>query len=206
MDISTHDKTAVEIFRIIIERGPITLYTTNVVSKMPIGTIHRHFKEMLSTEKIKPYKISSKGRKKIEYGPTLYGFIYFYKVDEEIKNNLDSYFDKWIEKSQFVLELRQAGFDEKSLESNPKLSKKIFERFVYFYAGVEEQLDYFAKNISEVSRDIRWFLGAFLLVRKKEYMRVYEEIVNSLPGYRSDVSEFLEEIIKSHSRLKKMNK
>src|SRR2546428_6645239 len=119
MDISTHDKTAVEIFKIIAERGPITLYTTNVVSKMPIGTIHRHFKEMLSAEKIKPYKITTKGRKKIEYGPTLYGFIHFYKIADRLKKTLDSYFDKWIRKSKFVLQLSQTGFDQTYLESNP---------------------------------------------------------------------------------------
>lgn len=206
MDISAHNKTALEIFRTILEKGPITLYKTNSESNLPIGTIHRHFKEMLSLEIIKPYDVSSKGRRKIEYGPTLYGLIYFYRLDNTIKKNLDKYYEKWVQKDQFVADLIEAGFDKNSLRIKPNESKKTFEKFVHFYAGVEEELDYFTRNIKEISRDIRWFLGAFLLVRKKEYMQAYEEIISALPGYRSDVSGFLEEIVRSYSKLKKMKK
>jgi len=85
MDISAHDKTALELFKIVINKGPLTLYSANSRSNMPIGTIHRHFKEMIETEKIMIYEISQAGRKKISYGPTLYGFIYFYRLDDEIK-------------------------------------------------------------------------------------------------------------------------
>lgn len=204
MDISAHNKTALEIFKTILEKGPITLYKTNSESNLPIGTIHRHFKEMLSLEIIKPYDVSSEGRRKIEYGPTLYGLIYFYRLDNAIKKNIGKYYEKWVEKNQFVSDLKEAGFDEKTLRTKSSESKKIFEKFVHFYSGVEEELDFFTRNINEISREVRWFLGAFLLVRKKEYMQEYEEIVRSLPGYRSDVSGFLEEIVRSYSKLKKM--
>ena len=206
MDISAHDKTALELFKIVINKGPLTLYTANSRSNMPIGTIHRHFKEMIETEKIMVYEISQVGRKKISYGPTVYGFIYFYRLDDEIKKNLDSYFDTWIKKEKFVEDLKKAGFDEKKITSDAKESKKIFSKFIYFYAGIEDQLEYLVKNLKDVPRDIRWFMGGFLLVHKREYMKAYNDLVRTMPGLRKDISNFLESMIESYGNLKKMNR
>ncbi len=206
MDISAHDKTALELYKIIINKGPLTLYSANSRSNMPIGTIHRHFKEMIETEKIMIYEISQAGRKKISYGPTVFGFIYFYRLDDEIKKNLDSYFDTWIKKEKFVEDLKKAGFDEKKITSDAKESKKIFSKFIYFYAGIEDQLEYLVKNLKDVPRDIRWFMGGFLLVHKKEYMKTYDELVKTMPGLRKDISNFLESMIESYGKLKKMTR
>jgi len=206
MDISAHDKTALELFKIVINKGPLTLYTANSRSNMPIGTIHRHFKEMIETEKIMVYEISQVGRKKISYGPTVYGFIYFYRLDDEIKKNLDSYFDTWIKKEKFVEDLKKAGFDEKKITLDAKESKKIFSKFIYFYAGIEDQLEYLVKNLKDVPRDIRWFMGGFLLVHKREYMKAYNDLVRTMPGLRKDISNFLESMIESYGNLKKMNR
>jgi len=206
MDISAHDKTALELYKIIINKGPLTLYSANSRSNMPIGTIHRHFKEMIETEKIMIYEISQAGRKKISYGPTVFGFIYFYRLDDEIKKNLDSYFDTWIKKEKFVEDLKKAGFDEKKITSDAKESKKIFSKFIYFYAGIEDQLEYLVKNLKDVPRDIRWFMGGFLLVHKREYMKAYNDLVRTMPGLRKDISNFLESMIESYGNLKKMTK
>ena len=205
MDISSHDKTALELFKVIINKGPLTLYSANTLSNMPIGTIHRHFKEMIKTEKIMVYQTSSSGRKKISYGPTVYGFVYFYTIDEELRKNLDFYFDSWIKNEKFVDDLVESGFDRKKITFDKK-SKKTFEKFVYFYAGVEDQLNYLVKNLSDVPRDVRWFIGGFLLVRKKEYMQTHEELVTEIPGLRKDISNFLQVMIKSYGKLQKMNK
>ncbi len=204
MDISAHDKTALELFKIVINKGPLTLYSANTRSNMPIGTIHRHFKEMIETEKIMIYEISQAGRKKISYGPAVFGFIYFYRLDDEIKKNLDSYFDTWIKKEKFVEDLKKAGFDQKKIISDAKESKKIFSKFIYFYAGIEDQLEYLVKNLRDVPRDIRWFMGGFLLVHKREYMKTYDELVRTMPGLRKDISNFLESMIESYGKLKKM--
>lgn len=206
MDISAHDKTALELFKIIINQGPVTLYSANTSSNLPIGTIHRHFKEMIETEKIMIYEASTSGRKKISYGPTVYGFIYFYRIDSEIRKNLDSYFDSWIGKEKFVKDLEKSGFDKTKILGDKKMSKKTFAKFVYFYAGVEDQLYYLVKNLNDVHRDVRWFIGGFLLVRKKEFMQAHEELVAEMPGLRKDISKFLEVMIESYSNLKKMNK
>ncbi|MDE1764740.1 MAG: hypothetical protein KGI27_00555 [Thaumarchaeota archaeon] len=203
MDISSHDKTAAEIFRVIASQGPITLYATNSVSNMPIGTIHRHFKEMLETQKITVYDTVKSGRKKISYGPTVYGFIYFYGIDSKIRENLGTYFDTWIKKEQFCCELRQAGFYAKKIDQNPKESKKIFGKFVYFYSGVEDQLAHLVKNLNEVPRDVRWFLGGFLLVRKQEYLKAYEDLLSLMPGLRKDIGNIIRDTAKSHNSMKK---
>src|SRR5574337_1839900 len=205
MDISAHDKTALELFKVIINKGPLTLYSANTWSNMPIGTIHRHFKEMIRTEKIMVYETSTSGRKKISYGPTVYGFVYFYTMDEELQKNLDFYFETWIKKKKFVDDLVQTGFDKTTISPDRK-SKKTFAKFVYFYAGVEDQLNYLVKNLNDVHRDVRWFIGGFLLVRKKEYMQAHEELVTEIPGLRKDISNFLDAMIKSYGKLEKMNK
>lgn len=205
MDISAYDKTALELFKIIIDKGPITLYATNAASNIPIGTIHRHLKDMSNTEKIKVYEVAQSGRKKIAYGPTVYGFIFFYRLDKGIKKNLDFYFDIWIKKERFFSELKEAGFDYKKLVLEPKMSKKIFRKYVEFYAGVEDELEHLTKNLSEVPRDIRWFTGGFLIVRNKEYMKIYEDLIKFMPGYRKNITDFLEGMIETYKRLKKMS-
>src|SRR5574338_287883 len=203
MDISAHDKTSSKLFKMILDKGPLTLYAANTESDIPIGTIHRHFKEMSDTEKIKIYDHGKSARKKISYGPTLYGLTYFYRIDKEIEKNLENYFDLWIGKQQFFSELKDAGFDEKKLISDSKISKKIFRKYVHYYAGVEEQLIYFAKNINELPRDIRMFLGEFLVVTKNDYKKLWEELYLSLPGFKKNTKEFFEGMIKFYAELKK---
>ena len=188
-----------------LDKGPLTLYAANTESDIPIGTIHRHFKEMIDTEKIKIYDHGKSARKKISYGPTLYGLIYFYRIDKEIEKRLENYFDLWIAKQQFLSELKDAGFDEKKIMFDSKTSKKIFRKYVHYYAGVEEQLIYFSKNINELPRDVRMFLGEFLVVTKGDYKKLWEELYLSLPGFRKNVKDFFEDMIKFYSELKKKN-
>ncbi len=203
MDISSHDRTASQLFKLILNKGPLALYAANTESDIPIGTIHRHFKEMADTEKIKIYDHGKSGRKKISYGPTLYGFIYFYRIDKDIEKKLENYFDLWVGKKQFLSELKDAGFDEKKIISDSKTSKKIFRKYVHYYTGVEEQLIYFSKNINELPRDIRMFLGEFLVVTKGDYKKLWEELYLSLPGFRENVKDFFEGMIRFYSELKK---
>ena len=81
MDMSTTNQTSMDIFREILDGGkPVTLYSANAKTRIPIGTIHRHFKQLEKTEKIRIYESVQTGRKKIKYGPTIYGMIHFYDV------------------------------------------------------------------------------------------------------------------------------
>ena len=60
--------------------------------------------------------------------------------------------------------------------------------------------------MKDVPRDIRWFMGGFLLVHKREYMKAYNDLVRTMPGLRKDISNFLESMIESYGNLKKMNR
>jgi predicted ArsR family transcriptional regulator len=66
-----------DIFRGIMDKGPLTLYLANTKLRMSFGTIHRHFKTLEKDGKIRVYESRKKGRKKIEYGPTIYGIVCF---------------------------------------------------------------------------------------------------------------------------------
>lgn len=202
MDISHHDKTAVRLFKLILTDGPITLYKATSESDIPIGTIHRHFKEMEEGKKIRIYLHSSDGRKKIAYGPTLYGFVYFFRIDNELANKLEDYFDFWIRKNQFASDLVDAGFDTKSITSDQK-TKKIFRKYIQYYSGVEDQLINFSKNLEEIPHETRLFIGEFLLSTKKEYKKTWEELYSSLPGFRKNVLEFFESMMRVYSDLKR---
>ena len=89
-DMSTSVRTSMDIFRSVMDYGPLTLYSANTKTRMPIGTIHRHFKHLEKEGKIRVYESSKKGRKKIEYGPTIYGILSFYRKDKELAENIYS--------------------------------------------------------------------------------------------------------------------
>jgi len=81
-DISTTNQTSVDIFKAIMDYGPLTLYSAKSNTRIPIGTIHRHFKQLNKAGKIRVYESKRKGRKKIEYGPTIYGMISISRPDK----------------------------------------------------------------------------------------------------------------------------
>lgn len=55
VDMSTVSSTSMDIFRAVIEHGPLTLYSANAKTRMSIGTIHRHFKQLEKSGKIRVY-------------------------------------------------------------------------------------------------------------------------------------------------------
>ena len=79
-----------------------------------------------------------KGRKKIQYGPTLYGLIYYYKQDKKIESLIQNYFLLWIEHKEFQKELEKEGFDVKG---DLKKSKTIFQKYMKYFSAVEDQLE-----------------------------------------------------------------
>jgi hypothetical protein len=91
--------------------GPLSLYSANAKTRMPIGTIHRHIKLLEKTGKIKAYESKTTGRKKIQYGPTIYGMLCFYNQDKKFASSVQNYFLLWIENKEFQKELEKEGFD-----------------------------------------------------------------------------------------------
>lgn len=202
MDMSGHEKTQLRLFRLILEEGPLTLYTANTKLDVPIGTIHRHIKELIGSNKIKAYRnLEKSGRKKIPYGPTLVGLVYFYRFDKTIQEQMESHFLKWLEFDDFLSELREEGFTEKNL-ANPKETKTLFKKYIHYFAGVEDQIDSL-RNPDVIPRNVLLYIGEFLLALKPEYIKVWETLYWKMPVIRKNADEYMESTIEFYKRLKK---
>jgi len=200
-DISTSQKTSMDIFRAIMDHGPLTLYSANSKTKMPIGTIHRHFKQMEKTGKIRVYESKKKGRKKIEYGPTIYGIISFYRQDKEFAKKIQNYFLIWIENKEFQNELEKEGFD--ITFDNLKKSKQVFQKYMDYFSAVEEQIEMIKRGEDIVSRDTLIMISSGLLSTNPQYQKLWTELYSSLPGMRKSLDDYMENMIKSYKGFKK---
>ncbi len=200
-DISTTRQTSVDIFKAIMDYGPLTLYSANTKTKIPIGTIHRHFKQLSKAGKIRVYKSKRKGRKKIEYGPTIYGMISIYRQDKEFAGKIENYFLIWIERKEFQKDLAAEGFDI-TFESLKK-SKHVFRKYMDYFSAVEEQIEKIRNGEDEISHDILIMLSSEMLSSNPHYHKLWIELYNKLPGMQKSIDEHMENIIKSYKEFKK---
>jgi len=200
-DISTKTQTSADIFRAIMDHGPLTLYSANNKTRIPIGTIHRHFKQLSKANKIRVYASKRKGRKKIEYGPTIYGMISFYRQDQEFAEKIENYFLMWIEHKEFQKELATEGFDT-SLE-NLKKSKHVFRKYMNYFGAIEQQIENIKKGEDAISHDILIILSSEMLSSDPHYQKLFTELYNELPGMQKSLDEYMETMIKSYKEFKK---
>ena len=200
-NISTAAHTSMDIFRAIMDYGPLTLYSANSKTRIPIGTIHRHFKQLSKSGKIRVYKSKDKGRKKIEYGPTMYGIVSFYKHDKEFAEKIENYYLIWIENKEFQKDLEGEGFDV-SIE-NLKKSKHVFRKYMNYFSAVEEQIEKMKSGEDSVSRDMQIFFGSMMLSSNPQYQKLWTELYNKLPGMQKSLEEYMETMIKSYKEFKK---
>lgn len=202
VDISKTARTPADIFRAIMDNGPLTLYLANVKTKMPIGTIHRYFKQLSGAGKIRVYESKSKGRKKIEYGPTIYGIISFYKQDKEFAKKIENYFLIWIEREEFQNDLAKEGFDVSS--KRLKQSKHLFRKYLDYFGAVEEQIEKIRKGEDTISHDILIMLSSQILSSNPQYQKLLTELYNEIPGMQKSLEEYMETMIKSYKEFKKL--
>lgn len=203
MDISTGIQTSMDIFRLIIDYGPLTLYSASTKSKFPLGTIHRHFKEMEKSGKIKAYENSDDTRNKKPYGPTFFGFVYYSRLDHSIREKLGNYFLLWIERKDFLADLENEGFDIQNILSNPKKSKSLFQKYVQYGIGIEDKLDALKNDPSQFPREVLLFIGESLTARDPKYYDLWTELYVNLPGLRKSVDSYLENMITVQKQLSK---
>jgi hypothetical protein len=200
-DMSTKTQTSVDIFRAIMDHGPLTLYSANSTTRIPIGTIHRHFKQLSKANKIRVYESKRKGRKKIEYGPTIYGMIGFYRQDKEFAEKIENYFLMWIDHKEFQKELAVEGFDT-SLE-NLKKSKHVFRKYMDYFGAIEQQIEKIRKGEDTISHDILIILSSEMLSSNPHYQKLLIELYNELPGMQKSLDEHMETMMKSYKEFKK---
>jgi hypothetical protein len=180
--------------------GPLSLYSANVKTRMPIGTIHRHMKLLEKTGKIKAYESKTTGRKKIQYGPTIYGMLSFYNQDKKFAASIQNYFLLWIENKEFQNELEKEGFD---VSGNLAKSKQIFQKYMDYFSAVERKMDKIKKGDSVISRDVLILISSGLLSSEPHYQKLWKELYQNLPGVRKDLDEYMTNMIKSYKEFKK---
>lgn len=202
MDRSNYEKTQSNLFKVILDEGPLTLYTANSKTQNPLGTIHRHFKAMLESKWVKVYSsLEDTSRGKIHYGPTLLGIIHFYNTDPNIQNRLEHYFYRWMGYEDFKKELHEEGFVDKDL-ANLKKCSALFKKYIHYFAGVEEHIA-MLKEPEKIPRDILLYIGEFLLVRRPEYMVIWEELYQKMPTIRKNVDEYMNSTISFYNKMKR---
>jgi hypothetical protein len=200
MDMSTAEKTSLDIFKSIMDWGPLSLYSANAKTRMPIGTIHRHIKLLEKTGKIKAYESKTTGRKKIQYGPTIYGMLSFYNQDKKFASSIQNYFLLWIENKEFQNELEKEGFD---VTGNLAKSKQIFLKYMEYFSAVERKIDKIKKGDSVISRDVLILISSGLLSSDPHYQKLWKELYQNLPGVRKDLDQYMTNMIKSYKEFKK---
>ncbi len=199
--MSTKTKTSADIFRAIMDHGPLTLYSANTKTRIPIGTIHRHFKQLSKANKIRVYESKRKGRKKIEYGPTIYGMISFYRQDKEFAEKIENYFLMWIEHKEFQKELAVEGFD--TTFEILKKSKHVFRKYMNYFSAIEQQIEKIRKGEDAISHDILIILSSEMLSSDPHYQKLLIELYNELPGMQKSLDEHMETMMKSYKEFKK---
>jgi hypothetical protein len=199
--MSTANQTSVDIFRAIMDHGPLTLYSANSKTRIPIGTVHRHFKQLNKSGKIRVYESDRKGRKKIEYGPTMYGIVSFYKQDKEFAEKIENYYLIWIENKEFQKELEAEGFDISP--ENLKKSKQVFRKYMNYFSAVEEQIEKVRSGEDSISHDMQIFFSSMILSSDPKYQKLWTELYGELPGMQKTLEEYMDTMIKSYKEFKK---
>ena len=200
-NISTNTKTSVDIFRALMDHGPLSLYSATSKTRIPLGTIHRHFGQMQKSGKIRVYQSEPKGRKKISYGPTISGIISFYRQDKDFSEKIENYYLNWIENKEFQNELETEGFDI-SIE-NLKKSKKVFRKYLDYFSAIESQIEKIRKGDDIISRNLQIFLGSVLLSSDPQYQKLWTELYHALPGMQKSLDDYMQNTIQSYKQFKK---
>ena len=201
VNMSTATQTSLDIFKAIMDNGPLTLYSANNKTKIPIGTIHRHFKQLSASGKIIVYNSRKRGRKKIEYGPTIYGLIYIYILDKEFARKIENYFLIWIEYKEFQKDLETEGFDISA--EYLKKSKHVFRKYLEYFSAVEEQIEKIRSGEDSISRDIQVLFGSMILSSNPHYRKLWIELYSKLPGIEKSLDDHMENMLKSYQAFKK---
>ena len=195
-DISTSSRTSMDIFKAIMDNGPLSLYSANSKTRISIGTIHRHFKQLSNLGKIRVYESQRKGRKRIIYGPTIQGMISLYRKDKDFAKKIENYFLIWIEDKEFQKELETEGFDISP--DNLKKSKQVFRKYMDYFSAVEEQVERIRNEEDIISHKLQIFFGSMLLSSNPTYRRLWTELYQELPGMQKSLDEHMENMIKSY--------
>ena len=217
INISTAERTSIDIFRAIMDHGPLSLYSATSKTKISIGTVHRHFKQLQKTGMIRIYSLQKGGRKKIEYGPTIHGMVSVYRKDADFAEKIENYFLIWIERKEFQEDLAGEGFDT-SIE-NLKRSKHVFRKYMDYFSAVVRLIDRTKRgdednddgssssssssDTSMSAHEMQVFFSSMTLSSDSHYRKLWIDLYNELPGMQKSLDEQMENLIASYREFKK---
>ena len=192
LDIPQSERLDQEIFDLVLTRGPITVYSASKESRIPLPTIHRHFKQMEKEENIKIYREEphQSGNPKKLYGPTLEGVFGFSADFENIRKKFDSIFEKWLQEKPFVKDIKGAfGFEEDFIKQSPQETIKICKKFMRFYNDAFELVE-----DDEVLDEHIVDVGFLLLSKKnpKKYFEITKELYETMPNFRLNMDRMFD--------------
>jgi hypothetical protein len=121
-----------------------------------------------------------------------------------LQTRLENYFLKWISFDDFLSELKDEGFDLRNIAKS-RDAKNLFKKYVHYFAGVEDQIEEL-REPNSIPRDILLYIGEFLLVRRPEYMKIWEELYSKMPTIRKNVDGYMQSTIEFYEKLKKRTK
>lgn len=188
-DISDFDIRSFEIFKDIIQNGPITAYSIKTEKKMAYATVHQHIKDMEKRNLIKIYDEQNhrSGQKKKLYGPTIDGIAGFCVVRPRFKNRLEFIFDKWKRFPKFIEELETLGFEINTIKNQEK-AKEEFVRYMGFVINIT--------NLAEKIQDIPFeekteMIITYYAIKKPEEFFNFIETFSHMPKMRNQMVEAL---------------
>ncbi len=206
VEMSAYEQKASEIFKLILEDGkPKTSYDLIFKKNQPTATVHRHLKRMLKENQIVVYG-EKHLRKKKPYGPTLYGIISFYGIDNEFTDKLENYFDQWKNNPDFRAALEQMGFDEKKMKKFPDKCRKMFRRWIEFYAMCEEAYDKLAEDPYILAYELQQFIGGLLLANNKKAQQLNEELYVFSEPFRKATDMVSQLVLARHKQMQQKTK
>lgn len=202
-DISAGRRTSLDIFRHLMDAGPLTLYAASAGTRFALGTVHRHFKELEAAGKIRVYVQEAAGRRRRLYGPTFYGIVHFARADGGIRDKIENYFLLWADNPGFQKMLHEEGFDAAAVRRDPRGSGRLFRRYVEYGVAVEDRIESLKNDPGAISHDLFVFMGEMLLISDPRFARRWEYLYKNLPGLRRAIDSNIRNLVDAQRRLRK---
>jgi predicted transcriptional regulator len=196
MDISTADRTKLEVFQKLVKTGPNTVYGlfTALGEENELrwrqSTVHRIVKILELGLLIKVYSKKTKtGRTGKVYGPTVAGLFFLALNDESMLNETEDVFEKWQQFPQFSKSKELVDmFGTEMIENDPKKVKSLLKKLCrYSVEMIQVSRDY----IPQMTLEDHILLGEQIsLGQNPEKMaKITKYLYKELPGLQKLVQD-----------------
>ncbi len=194
----------------ILLNGPITVYGIERYLDLPNATAKRYFKTLLREKEIIQYRTEphKSGNIKILYGPTLYGYLRWFRIPKSIaKKNFGAAMKIWLPEDKFEFFLPKNELQEALKNSQVVVHLSRFCQMIAdvlpdaedFSSYLEDQ-GYSESNPSQIISLAMQFVGRS---HAKEWTASSKVLVKYLPTYQQQLQQFIRN---QRERLDRMEK